>query len=65
MADDDSLAVLEGLHRDLCALIDNRLPALDRLRQSLETHLDDFKALIDKKPKNDASRKALNSGRLA
>lgn len=65
MADDDSLAALEGLHRDLCALIDSRLPALDRLLQNLEDHLDSFKALLDKKPKNDESRKALNSGMRA
>jgi nuclear pore complex protein Nup205 len=65
MADDDSLQTLEGLHRDLCALIDNRLPALDRLVHNLEQHIETFKALIDKKPQSDASRKTLNGGRIA
>jgi hypothetical protein len=62
MADDDSLQALEALHRDLCALIDNRMTTLDRLRQNLEDHLDDFKALVDKRGKNDQSRKSLGSG---
>lgn len=62
MADDDSLAGLQALHRDLCALIELKLPVLDRLVVNLETHLDELKALVDKKPKNDASRKALASG---
>jgi nuclear pore complex protein Nup205 len=64
MADDDSLAALQGLHRDICALIDNRLPALDRLLQNLENHLEEFKTLVDKKGKNDASRQALASGKI-
>ncbi|KAF2678580.1 hypothetical protein K458DRAFT_435778 [Lentithecium fluviatile CBS 122367] len=64
MADDDSLAALQALHRDFCALSDNRLPALDRLLQNLENHLEGFKTLVDKKPKNDASRKALDSGNI-
>lgn len=62
MADDDSLQALEALHRDLCALIDNRLHALDRLHQNLEDHLNVFKALVNKKGKNDQSRKALSAG---
>ena len=65
MADDDSLQALEALHRDLCALIDNRLNTLDRLRQNLEDHLDDFKSLVNKKGKNDQSRKTLSSGMRA
>ncbi|KAJ4290199.1 hypothetical protein N0V90_010414 [Kalmusia sp. IMI 367209] len=64
MADDDSLAALEGLHRDLVALIDNRLPALDRLVQNLQDHLDEFKALVNKKPRSEESRKLLNSGKV-
>jgi nuclear pore complex protein Nup205 len=62
MADDDSLRALEGLHRDFVALADPDLSNLERLLQNLENHLDDFKALIDKKSKNDTSRQALNSG---
>lgn len=62
MADDESLQALEALHRDLVALVDNRLTALDRLRQNLEDHLEQLKALVTKRGKNDQSRKALSSG---
>jgi nuclear pore complex protein Nup205 len=62
MADDDSLTALQGIHRDLCALIDLKLPVLDRLASNLETRLGELSALLDKKPKNDSSRKTLASG---
>jgi len=62
MVEDDSLAALQGLHRDLCAHIDLQLPVLERLLQNLEAHLDELKTLLDKKPKNDSSRQALTSG---
>ena len=62
MAEEDSLAALQGLHRDLCAHIDLQLPVLERLIQNLEAHLEDLKTLLDKKPKSDASRQALSSG---
>jgi nuclear pore complex protein Nup205 len=62
MAEEDSLAALQGLHRDLCAHIDLQLPVLERLIHNLEAHLEDLKALLDKKPKSDASRQALGAG---
>ncbi|KAH7067601.1 nucleoporin Nup186/Nup192/Nup205 [Paraphoma chrysanthemicola] len=64
MAEEDSLAALQGLHRDLCAHIDLQLPVLERLIHTLEAHLDDFKALLDKKPKNDTSRQTLTAGKI-
>ncbi|CAN9265100.1 unnamed protein product [Alternaria alternata] len=64
MAEEDSLAALQGLHRDLCAHIDLQLPVLERLLLNLEAHLDELKTLLDKKPKNDASRQALSSGKI-
>ncbi|KAF1921405.1 nucleoporin Nup186/Nup192/Nup205 [Ampelomyces quisqualis] len=64
MADHDSLAALQGLHRDLCAHVDLQLPVLERLLQTLEAHLDDLKALLDKKPRCDASRQVLSSGTI-
>ncbi|KAL5443771.1 hypothetical protein PMIN07_002944 [Paraphaeosphaeria minitans] len=64
MADDDGLQALEALHRDLCALIDNRLPVLDRLYHNLEDHLDSLKALVSKRGKNDQSRSTLSSGNI-
>ncbi|KAF2744995.1 hypothetical protein M011DRAFT_470011 [Sporormia fimetaria CBS 119925] len=62
MADDDSLAGLQALHRDLCSVIDLKLPVLDRLVVNLEARLGELKALLDKKPKDDASRRTLSSG---
>jgi hypothetical protein len=62
MAEEDSLAALQGLHRDLCAHIDLQLPVLERLIQNLEAHLEDLKTLLDKKPQSNASRQALTSG---
>jgi nuclear pore complex protein Nup205 len=64
MAEDDSLAALQGLHRDLCAHIDLQLPVLERLMVNLEVHLEELKTLLDKKPKNDRSRQTLSSGRI-
>jgi nuclear pore complex protein Nup205 len=64
MAEEDNLAALQGLHRDLCAHIDLQLPVLDRLLSNLEAHLEDFKTLLDKKPKNDASRRLLSGGKI-
>ncbi|CAE7020686.1 nuclear pore complex subunit [Pyrenophora teres f. teres] len=64
MVEDDSLAALQGLHRDLCAHIDLQLPVLERLLQNLEVHLDELKTLLDKKPKNDSSRQTLSSGKI-
>lgn len=65
MAEEDSLSALQGLHRDLCALIDLKLPVLDRLVGNLETRLDELKALLDKKPKNNESRNVLSAGASA
>ncbi|KAF2651418.1 hypothetical protein K491DRAFT_781868 [Lophiostoma macrostomum CBS 122681] len=64
MAEEDSLVSLQGLHRDLCALIDLKLPVLDRLVNTLENSLDEFRALLDKKGRNDASRQTLSSGKI-
>ncbi|KAF2112983.1 nucleoporin Nup186/Nup192/Nup205 [Lophiotrema nucula] len=63
-ASSDSLAGLQGLYRDLCALIDLKLPVLDKLVAKLESRLDEFQALLDKKPSNDTSRQALASGKI-
>lgn len=58
---EDSLTALEGLYRDLCAL-ELKLPVLNRLVSNLENRLDELQALLDRKPKNDESRRALSSG---
>jgi hypothetical protein len=60
---DDDLAALEGLHRDLEALRDNRLAVIDRLSAELDSHLEEFQSLFDHKRKNEISRKKLSDGK--
>lgn len=55
---------LRGLYQDLSALSDSSLVNIDRLRVELETHIDDFRKLLDKPIKNNASRQAVMSGKL-
>ena len=62
MAEEDSLEGLQGLHRDLLALTESRLPTLERLWAELETRIDEFKTLVDRPRKNDKSRQILSSG---
>lgn len=60
----DSLEALQGLHQDLLVLAERRLPVLERLAIELQDRLEDFRSLLQKSPKNDASRKAVQSGML-
>ncbi|TID18729.1 hypothetical protein E2P81_ATG05711 [Venturia nashicola] len=60
MAEEDTLDALQGLHRDLLAFCENRLQDIDRLVQELEGRIDEFRALLDKKPKNDKSRQEIS-----
>jgi len=64
MATDGNLEALQGLHRDLLALSENRLVAVERLLLELEARLEEFGNLLDKKPKNDVSRQKLSQGTL-
>lgn len=64
MADTDSLEALQGLHRDLLALSEARLPNIERLWAELLARVDEFKKLLDKPRKNDRSREALKKGAL-
>ena len=64
MADDDSLVDLRGLHQDLVALEASRLRNIDRLWADLEARVNEFRQLLDKPLKSDASRKALQSGNM-
>ena len=58
----EGLNGLELLYTDLCGLIDRQLPVVERLTDNLEAHLEEFRLLLDKKGKNDASRQKLASG---
>lgn len=64
MADDEGLVGLRGLHQDLVALEASRLRNIDRLWADLEARVGEFRRLLDKAPKSDASRKTLQSGKL-
>lgn len=64
MEERESLVSLRGLYQDLSALSDSSLVNIDRLRVELETHIDDFRKLLDKPTKNNASRQAVLSGKL-
>jgi nuclear pore complex protein Nup205 len=58
----ESLAGLQTLHRDLINLTESRLPNIERLLSELEARVEDFRALLDKKSKNDQSRQQLAGG---
>jgi nuclear pore complex protein Nup205 len=62
MGDRDTLAGLRGLYQDLSSLSDSSFVNIDRLRFELESHIDDFRKLLDKPAKNNASRQAVLSG---
>ncbi|KAF2104008.1 hypothetical protein NA57DRAFT_70220 [Rhizodiscina lignyota] len=60
----DSLEALQGLHRDLLNLSERRLPLLERLATELQDQLEDFRTLLQRIPRNDTSRKAVQSGKI-
>ena len=62
MEDQGGLEGLQGLHQDLIALSTSQLRNVDRLRVELEAHVDDFRRLLDKPKKDEASRNKLWSG---
>ena len=59
----DSLTALQDLYQDLIAISTSQLPTIERLCLNLEAHVSDFKRLLDKPVKSEASRKSLSSGR--
>lgn len=64
MTDTSGLEALRGLHQDLLALTADQLQNIDRLWSELDARVDEFKRLLDKPPKNEASRKLVQSGML-
>lgn len=59
---EEGLIGLQGLHQDLQGLEEGQLRNIDRLWANLEARVGEFRQLLDKPPKNDASRKTLLSG---
>jgi nuclear pore complex protein Nup205 len=62
MAESDSLEALQALQRDLIALSVSQLPTVERLWAELEAQVDQFRKLLSKPTKNDASRQKLSKG---
>jgi nuclear pore complex protein Nup205 len=62
MAELNSLENLQALYLDLLALSESRLSNVDRLEAQLNAHIEDFKNLLNKKPRNGQSRKSLSTG---
>jgi hypothetical protein len=62
MADSEELDRLRGLFQDLTAYTEGRLQNYGRLFDNLNATVEDFRRLLDKPPKSDASRKAVQSG---
>lgn len=58
----ESLERLQGVYQDLVAFSETRLANIERLWVELEASVDDFRALLDKPPKNNASRESLATG---
>ena len=62
MAELESLERLRSLHQDLTAFSQSKLPTIDRLVHELEESVEDLRQLLDKQPKDNASRQTVNSG---
>lgn len=60
----DELDGLRGLHQDLIALSESRLASVEKLWIDLEAHIEAFRKLLDKPPKNNASRQKLSTGEI-
>ncbi|KAL2830034.1 hypothetical protein BDW59DRAFT_170319 [Aspergillus cavernicola] len=60
----DPLDGLRGLYQDLSSLSESSFVNIDRLRVELETHIHDFRRLLDKPTKNNASRQKVLSGKI-
>ncbi|KAL4957716.1 nucleoporin Nup186/Nup192/Nup205 [Aspergillus filifer] len=60
----ESLVGLRGLYQDLSALSDSPFMNIERLRVELEAHIHDFRTLLDKPTKSNASRQSVLSGKI-
>lgn len=60
----DGILRLRSLQADLVAFSESRLPNLERLWTALEASIGDFRSLLDKHTRNDASRQQLNGDKI-
>lgn len=58
----ESLERLRELYEDLIAFSETRLANVDRLWLELESSVQDFRKLLDKRAKSNTSRQSLTSG---
>ena len=58
----ESLERLQGLYQDLVAFSETRLANIERLWLELEASIEDFRQLLDKPLKSNASRESLMTG---
>lgn len=58
----DDLVSLRGLHQDLLALEKSQLLDIERLLVDLEYRIDEFRKLLDKSSRKEASRNAILAG---
>ena len=65
MAEVTALDALEALHRELVAVCEHRFESLHILELQLDAHKQAFKKLLDKNPRNNASRDVVKSGSSA
>nr|OQO25403.1 hypothetical protein B0A51_08472 [Rachicladosporium sp. CCFEE 5018] len=61
MEDDDPLERLQSLQRDLLLFMDSRLANIQRLELEIDASMADFRRLLDKKKRSQASRDALSA----
>lgn len=57
----EQIAAIQSLHQDLLELSESRLPNIERLCADLDAHIEAFKQLLDRKPKNEQSRYKLST----
>ncbi len=58
----ESLERLQGLYQDLVAFSETKLANVERLWLELEASIEDFRKLLDKPPKSNASRESTATG---
>ena len=60
MDTDNAMERLQNLQRDLIAFTESRLPTLDRLSAELDASAGDLRKLLDKKKRNEESRRTVD-----